>query len=285
MSKSRTRKQTPTAASNATPAQSTQQPSSSQPHRHRSTQHEAAQPATRAFAVLKPRVRQIPQATIAAKWPLLSAPAQQRAREILTAAKRSVVTSHWDERRRAEAESAIGGAVRKVERRLGRMPVPPRTREWVFDAERVGENSRLLESRLTAAMHAVELLKAEIRKEENALEVDRGRYAELQTNAKAEYRELTKQASKAHPLLRVAEPTQGEDSAEAIRLREPTSKATLRLDSADSDIADLVQQFSGHLDHMSANYERVNSLREGILKAKMQLDRVLPHDSRLEGPS
>ncbi|KAF2233243.1 hypothetical protein EV356DRAFT_533887 [Viridothelium virens] len=281
MPKGRPRKQTSTPASNATPAPSTQQPSSSRPRRR--NQHGASQPATRAFAVLKPRVRQISQATIATKWPLLSAPAQQRAREILTAAKRSVVTSHWDERRRAEAESAISGVVRKVERRLGRMPVPPRTREWVFDAERVGENSRLLEGRLTSAMHAVELLKAEIRKEENALEVDRGRYAELQANAKAEYKELTKQASKAHPLLRVAESNQGEDTAEAIRLRKPTSKAAIRLDDADSDIASLMQQFSSHLDHMSANYEQVNGLREGILEAQMELDRVLPHNSDFEG--
>ena len=181
----------------------------------RSSKHRSqrGQPS-REPVVLKPRVRQISQATITSKWSPLSQTAQQHARDTLKAAKRSVVMSHWDERRRAEADVAITASLKKVEKSMTRLSVPPKTKDMFFNLDKLAESSvsgrsdgfiqtllirklqRLLESQLTSAIHAAQLLKAEIDKEEDALEADRNRLAELHANAKAEYREQTKQASK-----------------------------------------------------------------------------------------
>lgn len=55
---------------------------------------------------------------------------------------------------------------------------------------------RALESQLTSALHSVELLKAEIEKEEHALEHDRSVLSKLEANAKAEERSQKHQATK-----------------------------------------------------------------------------------------
>ncbi|KAI9665951.1 MAG: hypothetical protein M1821_003886 [Bathelium mastoideum] len=227
-------------------------------------------------AILEPRVRKISQATITSKWSALSPAAQQHAQDTLKAAKRTIVMSHWDERRRTEADLAINAAIKKVERRMPRMRFPPKTKDIHFDLDKLTENTRLLESQLTSAIHAVELLKAEIKKEDAALDVDRDQLAELQKNAKAEYRECTKQASKTHPLLQATDSGPRDDTAEEIRLRKPRANAEDDLEGADPDIANLFQQFSSHLQSMSKNHEQVHGLRDVIMEAQIELDRVLP---------
>jgi kinetochore protein Fta7 len=95
----------------------------------------------RDFVRLTPRVHQIRQSTISSKWLPLSTTAQQHARDTLKIAKRAVVMSHWDERRRAEADVAINVALKKVEKRLPRMPFPPKTKETWFDYDKLAENT------------------------------------------------------------------------------------------------------------------------------------------------
>lgn len=132
MPKSRSKTTSQGSASNAT-ARATNSQSSKRKNQRKQPPGE--------FAVLKPRVRQISQATITSKWSPLSQPAQQHARDVLKAAKRSVVMSHWDERRRVEADVAINATLKKVEKSMSRLPVPPRTKDMFFNLEKLAENS------------------------------------------------------------------------------------------------------------------------------------------------
>ena len=70
-------------------------------------------------------------------------------------AKRSVIMSHWDERRRAEADVAINTAVKKIEKRLPRMRFPPKTKDIFFDFDKLAENSV---SGVAAARRALQFL-------------------------------------------------------------------------------------------------------------------------------
>ena len=97
--------------------------------------------STREPAMLEPRVRKISQATITTKWSPLSQTAQEHARDTLKAAKRSVVMSRWDERRRAEADLAIGAAIKNVEKKMPRMSFPPRTKDMFFNLDKLSGSS------------------------------------------------------------------------------------------------------------------------------------------------
>ncbi|KAI9695201.1 MAG: hypothetical protein M1820_008837 [Bogoriella megaspora] len=242
------------------------QHSSGRPHSHDNV------PEQHNYGVLRPHTRQIPRATITSKWSTLSPVALQHARETLKAAKRSVVMSHWDERRRAEADTAINIAVKKVEKKMPRMPFPPKTKETCFDFDKLAENTRLLESQLTSAIHAVSLLKAEIGKEHQALADDRRIFAELQTNAKAELKDLSKQASKANPILGPIDVDECEDSAENINLREARACSRVDYEEMDEDIEALWHEFGSHLDSMTANWAQIDGLDESISRTQLALD-------------
>lgn len=98
-------------------------------------------PSQKSYQYLKPRTRHIPQDVITTKWSALPNPAQQQVRELFTAAKRPVILGCRNEKRRREAEVALGAVVGKLEKQLPRMPFPPKTREYHFDLEKLMERN------------------------------------------------------------------------------------------------------------------------------------------------
>jgi len=102
---------------------------------------------TRKFQCLKPRTRDISYSILKSKWASLPPPAQQQVREILKAARRPIILAQRNEKRRAEAEAALDPLVKKLERRLPRMPFPPKTKDGHFDLDKLLErNVRRLNS-------------------------------------------------------------------------------------------------------------------------------------------
>lgn len=145
---------------------------------------------------LRAHTRHIPQDTITTKWINLPPPAQQAVRTLFKATKRPVLANMREGQRRTEAELTLNAVIQKLEKRLPRMPFPPKTKDAHFDLEKVLERNRVLEGELTPALHWVELLKGEVEKEEEALERDRVALAELEANAKVEERRRRKQGKK-----------------------------------------------------------------------------------------
>jgi kinetochore protein Fta7 len=65
------------------------------------------------FAYLKPRVRHIAERTIKSKWTTLPEPVQEKVREMFRSLERPVIVRHRDERKRVEAQAAVGAVVKK----------------------------------------------------------------------------------------------------------------------------------------------------------------------------
>lgn len=97
--------------------------------------------APKKFQHLKPRTRNIPQDVVASKWVPPSQLVQQQVRELFKAAKRPVILSRRDDRRRLEAETILEAVVRKLEDQLPKMPFPPKTKDVHFDLEKLIERN------------------------------------------------------------------------------------------------------------------------------------------------
>jgi hypothetical protein len=95
----------------------------------------------KSYTYLTARTRRIPQATVAAEWQALPGPAQQRAKDLLTTAKRTVVSGTQSQKRNEEADAVIGVLMSKIVKRLPRMPFPPNVKEVNFDLDKLLERS------------------------------------------------------------------------------------------------------------------------------------------------
>ncbi len=105
--------------------------------KHAAQKHQTAQQ----FQYLKPRTRHIPEQVVAKQWQPLSETAVQNVREILLATKRPVIMGQRDERRRIEAEAIVNTLVRKLEKKLPRIPFPPKSRIPHFDLNKLIEEN------------------------------------------------------------------------------------------------------------------------------------------------
>jgi hypothetical protein len=134
-----------------------------------------------------------------------------------------VVMRLQDERKRLQAITALQMVIRKLHRKIERgLPFPPSTRaqrEEDFDFEKILDSSRQLEAQLTPALHSIELLKAEIRKEEALLEHENETLDKLERNAKAEKSRRKVEAKKFHSSLQVKDSImKDEDFGDALKL-------------------------------------------------------------------
>ncbi|KAI9820655.1 MAG: hypothetical protein M1827_005024 [Pycnora praestabilis] len=233
------------------------------------------------FISLKPRIRHIPQDVVTSKWEVLTGPVQDQVRELFKAVQRPVVMMHQDENRRSEAQTALKFVSRSLEKKLPRWPFPPNVKDSHFNYEELLNGSRILESMLTPATHAVALLKAEIKKEEQALEADRERLAGLEANAKAEDASRKRQAKKVHSLLRSSEPinsvARDQDNAVDFALvTAASSQQTLSLvTDLDPDLQPLIAQLQSHLDSMQSNMAQVKDVGLSVTKTKVAVDDLM----------
>jgi hypothetical protein len=125
--------------------------------------------------------------------------------QLLGDIEKSVVQRLRDERKRTQASTAIQMVTRRLGRKIARgLPFPPGSRpqrEEDFDFERILDATRKLEGLLTPALHARELLKGEIRREEVMLEREKEALEKLERNAAAERSRRKAEAKKLHPSL------------------------------------------------------------------------------------
>jgi kinetochore protein Fta7 len=111
-------------------------------------------PQNRPYVYLKARTRKIPQDKITSEWKSLAAPSQEKIKDILTVARRSVVHNTRNKKRADQGDEAVRALLQSLLHRLPRMPFPPKTKELNFDLDKLLEQSvsvyRLLDVRRSA---------------------------------------------------------------------------------------------------------------------------------------
>lgn len=164
---------------------------------------------------LVPVTRQVSHQTIVAKWEPLPQGAVTSISQFLNDIQRPVVVRLKDDRRRTQASTALQMVSRRLVGKISKgLPFPPETRTRVeddFNFEKILDHNRALETQLTPALHANDILETELTKEMSLLESEQVALVELETNSKTET-SLRKQAGrKLHPLLVSANHLRGED--------------------------------------------------------------------------
>ncbi|KAI9697241.1 MAG: hypothetical protein M1836_004805 [Candelina mexicana] len=226
------------------------------------------------YPVLKARTKTVPSEVVASKWEVLSEPVQIRLLDLFKAVQRPVLSSYRDPKRRNEAHSALAPVVRTLAKRLPRMPFPSNTKDWHFDYEKLLDSNRLLESLLTPTIHSIELLKAEIDKEERALNGDRKQLDELEQNAAFAEKERTRQTKKAHALLRLQDsPAANADETNVTGIPIKTPGSTLTLESElDPNLSPLAEQLQNHLESMQSNTAQVSNVVTALVRTRAAVD-------------
>lgn len=173
------------------------------PPREQAPEEESEVPYQHLAAV----TRNISRQTIEAKWDQLPSNCIELISQLLQDIQRPVVVRLPDERKRTQASTALQMVSRKLISKITKgLPFPQGTRshrEDDFDFEKILDHNRLLETQLTPALHANELLEAELSKEITRLEAEQANLAELEANARTEGILRNQTGRKLHSLLQL----------------------------------------------------------------------------------
>ncbi|PGH23464.1 hypothetical protein AJ80_02418 [Polytolypa hystricis UAMH7299] len=229
------------------------------------------------FAILKPRVRHIPEHTIKTQWTTLPESVQDKVNELFQAIERPVITRHRDERKRIEAQSAVAAVRKNLGKRLPRMPFPPSTKDVDFDFEAALGENRSLEVQLITTTHSADLLRAEIKREEAELAKERAQLEELERNAKAAKTERKRQIKNVHPILRRLERSERQGLGAAdFHLADSKIEEGMLCDlDPDSEFGPLAKQLRSHLESMRTNTNQIAGIRDAVARAQASLN-LLP---------
>ena len=156
--------------------------------------------------------------TIEAKWEPLPPGCVERISQLLQDLQRPVVVRYNDERKKTQSTTALQMISRRLVSKISKgLPFPQGTRnhrEDDFDFEKILDCNRALEAQLTPALHANELLEAQVSKELALLESERERLAILEANAKTTAASRSEAARRLHWLL---QPSQGIMEVEGMK--------------------------------------------------------------------
>ena len=155
----------------------------------------------------------------------------------------------------------------RLTKRLPRMPFPPRTDERDFDFEATLHRVRTLENQLTSSIHSIALLRAQIKKEEEALRKDKDDLQALEQSAKSARGLRKEQSRKLHPLARE------EDGDNEAMEDAAAQKPMLGLDLEDDrDAQVLVGQLRSHLESIRNNTAGTMEIVDAMEVVQAKLD-------------
>ncbi|KAL9123271.1 MAG: hypothetical protein Q9187_000179 [Circinaria calcarea] len=228
------------------------------------------------FVFLKPRLRYVNQTVIEDKWNILPGYLQSRVKELFKSIERPAMMKYRDDRRRIEAQVALGSISRTLGKRLPRMPFPPDTKETHFDYEAILHSNRGLELQLTPALHSTVLLQAEIAKEQRMLDAEKMDLADLKKNATAAETMRRLQATKRHKLLPVDDGETLDDLVDSIGfVFKPRQPPRVSETSLDPYLSRLFSQMQSHLESIDGNASQVMGGSGVLMRAHATLDRLL----------
>ncbi|KAF9893724.1 hypothetical protein FE257_009894 [Aspergillus nanangensis] len=226
------------------------------------------------FSYLKPQVRQISERTIKSKWSTLPEPVQDKVRDMFRALERPVIVRQQNERKRIEAQAAVQAVVKNLGKRLPRMPFPPITKDSAFEYEAALNEHSALEAGLATVTDSIDILKAEIEKEEASLAKETKQLHDMEKNKKRAETERKRQFRNEHPVLRKLDSAlQKGDPKQAhfqISLGKDSQTTFDELEE-DPELAGLLKQLNGHLTSMQSNMAPMAGLRDAITRSDAAL--------------
>ncbi|KAL2001087.1 hypothetical protein VTN02DRAFT_2254 [Thermoascus thermophilus] len=190
--------------------------------------------------------------------------------------ERPVIVRHRDERRRIEAQTAVAAVVRNLGKRLPRMPFPPIAKDAKFDYEAALDENRSLQAQLAMVTNSVDLLKAEVEREEALLAKETKQLEELEKNAQRAEAERKRQMKNEHPVLRQLDDLSSSSSRDqklgkfAGQIK--TDGVALCDYDPDPQLQALVKQLNGHLQSIQKNTAPLAGLRDAITRSRAALD-------------
>jgi len=132
----------------------------------------------------------------------------------------------------------------------------------------------VLEIQLTTATNSVDLLRAEIKREESELAREVSQLGELEKNAKAAKTERKRQTKNDHPVLRRLEHySEGQGYNNVAEMRD--NEVALCDIEADSNLRPFVEQLRSHLESMQSNASQIAGIRDAITRSQAALN-LLP---------
>ncbi|GKZ74928.1 hypothetical protein AnigIFM63309_005396 [Aspergillus niger] len=256
------------------------------------------------YAYLKPQVRQVSERTIKSKWSTLPEPVQDRVRDMFRALERPVIVRQQNEGKRIEAQAAVQAVVKKYSslpsgsrrmiilicisqlyslgKRLPRMPFPPVTKDSVFEYEAALKEHCSLEATLATVTDSIDLLKAEVEKEEAMLEREKKQLQEMERNAKRAEAERKRQSKNEHPVLRQVDSLPDEYNQKQTEFTLAEGKETQTMfDELENDpeVSNILKQLTGHLKSMQNNTAPVAGLKDAIGRSHAALSLTfMPED-------
>jgi hypothetical protein len=165
-------------------------------HRKRNRTEDSVHPedldvvAPTPYPYLEPTTRRVSRQTIEKKWEALPPRCKDQVAVMLSDLQKPIIARLDQDQKKTQASVALKAVSRRLLKKISMgLPFPPatnRNREDDFDFEKILDHNRDLDSRLTPAIHANELLEAELRQELARLESDQQNLADLEINAKKE---------------------------------------------------------------------------------------------------
>ncbi|TLD24769.1 hypothetical protein PspLS_05999 [Pyricularia sp. CBS 133598] len=255
------------------------------------------------YQYITERMVTVPRSKISSKWFPLDVKSVTAVHDILLNAQRPVLYHLRHGRRRQEHAASIMTAVaNRVQRKLGRgFPFPPPTigtnrastvatgqasrsgHAEELDYERAVDAAQALEDQLNPTLHSVALLKAELRKQEKALEDDYKSLRTLENNARDEARSWKKSMRTTHilaPETRLALSNGGIDGKserwkdlELVIPKRPDDNLYQNLE--DEDLLKISQQIGSHMESMQGNLRQVDGILPAMETTKAALHEVL----------
>ncbi|KAK9377467.1 CENP-Q, a CENPA-CAD centromere complex subunit-domain-containing protein [Lipomyces chichibuensis] len=219
---------------------------------------------------LRPVVRKVSQSVIQNDWMQLSDTAREEIMKVMKSVSFAVYNSVTGEEKKKEAQELVQSVLKKMERRLRRLPVPPKTKDRSFQYEKILELNASLEADLATDLQQISEIEAEIAAEQNELEKDRGYLQTLKHNAKSQELLRASQKKKLNKLLKdVSNIMPTNDDAESINLVD-TSTTDPQI-TTDNDLRNLILRLGSHLTSINNNIAGL----EEVLVATRQVEGAL----------
>ncbi|KAF2666800.1 hypothetical protein BT63DRAFT_441857 [Microthyrium microscopicum] len=229
-------------------------------------------PTSREFSYLKPTTKKISQDVISTEWNKLPDPAQKRIVEIMRAAKREVVNQSQNAKRAMEAEEVVEHLISRMSSRLGRLPMPPSSKEGSFNLEKLLEKKRNLDLQSTATLNSIKIIKAEIEREQDQLDAERERLEKLETDGESEERMWNEQTKNLGLSLPLESSNDNDDDPDQIGLMEDSDSI---FDEDDPDLAPVLSELMNHLRSIRANTQQFEGVATALTTSSMAVNAML----------
>lgn len=256
------------------------------------------------------RTRQIPRATIKAKWSPLDDGAVAAIDSIISSSSLPVLSRFRDrQQRHQQAQTIMRTFAKRLHSKLLKgMPFPPPSstargaggaagHELELDFEKTVDAMQALEKTLDPLLHSVALLEAEREREEAALEKEYEELQALETNARAEARGWRERGKRDHvlapgpretrdgqavllsPLVKTvgAPPAGGVFSVcpNCIHGVSERSANLMAQDLKEKDLVAISQQIGNHMESLRSNLQQIDGVLPAIVKSRAALQGVL----------